>query len=155
LTLANYPVGTSYPTPTALLQLAAGTAAANTAPLKFTAGTNLGTAEDGAVEYDGTNYSVSVGTIRYSLAKTLTATGSLNFPNTTTGTTSDLTITVTGAVSGDAVILGVPNASVPGGGSAFSAWVSANNTVSVRFSNFSGADLNPPTGTFRVSVLKY
>jgi len=35
--------------------LAAGTATAGTAPLKFTSGTNLTTAEAGAMEYDGTN----------------------------------------------------------------------------------------------------
>ncbi|MFA7315311.1 MAG: tail fiber domain-containing protein, partial [Candidatus Paceibacterota bacterium] len=39
---------------TARLHLPAGTATASTAPLKFTSGTNLTTAEAGAVEYDGT-----------------------------------------------------------------------------------------------------
>ena len=43
----------NYTLPTALLHLAAGTAAANTAPLKLTAGTNLTSAEAGAIEYDG------------------------------------------------------------------------------------------------------
>jgi hypothetical protein len=37
----------------ALLHLKAGTASANTAPLKFTKGTNLTTPEQGAVEFDG------------------------------------------------------------------------------------------------------
>jgi len=37
------------------LTLAAGTATAGTAPLKFTSGTNLTTAEAGAMEYNGTN----------------------------------------------------------------------------------------------------
>jgi hypothetical protein len=40
--------------PTAWLQLPAGTTAASTAPLKFTSGTNMTTAEAGAMEYDGT-----------------------------------------------------------------------------------------------------
>lgn len=40
--------------PTALLTLAAGTATAGTAPLKFTAGVNLTSAVSGTVEYDGT-----------------------------------------------------------------------------------------------------
>jgi hypothetical protein len=39
-----------------LLQLSAGTAAVGTAPLKFTSGTNLTTAEAGALEYDGTTF---------------------------------------------------------------------------------------------------
>ena len=38
----------------AVLHIKAGTATANTAPLKFTSGTNLTTAEAGAMEYDGT-----------------------------------------------------------------------------------------------------
>lgn len=41
-------------TPSAVLTLKAGTATASTAPLKFTSGTNLTTAEAGVVEYDGT-----------------------------------------------------------------------------------------------------
>jgi hypothetical protein len=39
--------------PTAVLHLKAGTATASTAPLKFNSGTNLTTAEAGAMEYDG------------------------------------------------------------------------------------------------------
>lgn len=40
-------------TPTAKLHLGAGTASANTAPLKFTSGTVLTTPESGTIEYDG------------------------------------------------------------------------------------------------------
>jgi len=47
-------------TPTAVLMLKAGTATASTAPLKFTAGTNLTTAEAGVVEYDGTVFYADV-----------------------------------------------------------------------------------------------
>jgi hypothetical protein len=47
-------VGIGTTTPTALLMLAAGTATANTAPLKLTTGTNLTTAEVGAIEYNNT-----------------------------------------------------------------------------------------------------
>jgi hypothetical protein len=49
----NGKVGVGGVTPTADLHLGAGTATANTAPLKFTSGTNLTTPETGAVEYDG------------------------------------------------------------------------------------------------------
>ncbi len=47
-------LGGSVTTPSALLHLATGTASASTAPLKFSPGTNLTSAEAGAVEYDGT-----------------------------------------------------------------------------------------------------
>ncbi len=46
-------VGIGQPSPTAYLHLKAGTAAASTAPLKFTTGVNLTTAESGAMEWDG------------------------------------------------------------------------------------------------------
>ena len=48
-------VGIGTASPTAVLHLIAGTATAGTAPLKFTSGTNLTTAEAGAMEYDGTS----------------------------------------------------------------------------------------------------
>lgn len=47
-------LGIGVGSPTAMLHLKAGTASANTAPLKLTSGTNLTTAEAGAQEYDGT-----------------------------------------------------------------------------------------------------
>jgi hypothetical protein len=49
-------VGIGVPSPLAALHLKAGTASANTAPLKFTSGTNLGTPEAGAFEYDGSKF---------------------------------------------------------------------------------------------------
>jgi hypothetical protein len=53
--------------PTAYLHLGAGTATANTAPLKFTAGTNLGVIEDGAMEFDGISLFISAGGTRTNL----------------------------------------------------------------------------------------
>lgn len=51
--------------PTATVHIKAGTATASSAPLKFTSGTNLTTAEAGAFEYDGTNlYFTPSGTTR-------------------------------------------------------------------------------------------
>ena len=47
--------GNTAVTPTAKIHVAAGSATASTAPLKFTAGTNLTTAEAGTMEYDGEN----------------------------------------------------------------------------------------------------
>lgn len=56
----NLGVGQLTGQPTARLHINAGTATAGTAPLKFTSGTNLTTPEEGAMEYDGTNYYVTV-----------------------------------------------------------------------------------------------
>ncbi|MHC1703188.1 MAG: beta strand repeat-containing protein [Tenuifilaceae bacterium] len=153
-TTAGTRTGINVATSTAQFHLGPGNAAVNNAPLKFTSGANLTAPESGAVEFDGTNYYATSGTTRYTLAKTLTATATLNFPNTLTNRSSDLPITVTGAVSGDVVILGVPNGSVSAN-TCYTCWVSANNTVTVRFNNYSAAGINPASGTFRVTVLKY
>jgi hypothetical protein len=51
-------------TPTALVHIAAGSATANTAPLKLTAGTLMTTPEAGALEFDGTDLWFTVGTTR-------------------------------------------------------------------------------------------
>lgn len=63
----NVGIGTT--SPTAMLHIKAGTASANTAPLKFTTGTNLTTAEAGAVEYDGTELYFTPSTTRYKLGQ--------------------------------------------------------------------------------------
>lgn len=64
----------------------------------------------------------------------------------------DVTMTVTGASVLDRVVLGLPTA--PTAGVAFMAWVSAANTVTVRFFNYTAAAIDPPAATFSVSVIK-
>lgn len=147
----NFGVGIAQPS--ALIHLKAGTATASTAPLKFTTGTNLTTPESGAVEFDGTNYYVTSSAVRYTMAKTLTGSASLDF---TAGArlSHDLTITVTGATTNDFVIVNPPSASISAN-TCYTAWVSAANTVTVRFNNYTSATVNPTAGTFRVTVLKY
>lgn len=84
----------------------------------------------------------------------ITNSGTLNFPSTLAGASSDLTITVTGAVTNDVVMLGVPNGAVPVTG-CFSAWVSATNTVTVRYTNTDPLGANDPSsGSFKVTVVK-
>lgn len=87
------------------------------------------------------------------LPQILTATATLDFANTNAGNSTDLTITVTGAADGDVVSLGVPNAATSAK-SCYTAWVSAANTVTVRFNNYSSAAINPASGTFKVKVSK-
>jgi len=84
----------------------------------------------------------------------LKGSATLDFGSTAAGASTDLTITVTGAADGDVVSLGVPNASVTATGRYF-AWVSATNTVTVRFSPtiLVGSE-DPASGTFKVTVTK-
>jgi hypothetical protein len=147
-------IGTASLTPTAWLHVQAGTASANTAPLKFTAGTNLTTPEAGAVEFDGTNYFVTSSTTRYTLAKTLTATATLDFGSISGPGYEDQTITVTGAADGDVVIIGAASGSIPTG-VIFWGFVSATDTVTIRCINNNNFNTDPASGTFRATVLKY
>jgi hypothetical protein len=138
---------------TAVLHLKAGTATASTAPLKFTSGTLMTIAEAGAMEFNGTNLFFSPSTTRHTVNHGLTGSATLNFPSTTTLLSADLTITVTGAADGDVVSLGVPNAAV-NANTSYSAWVSAANTVTVRFNNYSSGTVDPASGLFKVFVTK-
>src|SRR4029079_10169522 len=76
--LATFTYVTNRLSPT-YITLGAGTAAAGTAPLVFTSGTNLTTPVAGAVEFNGTHFYGTVGATRYQLDQQAgtTYTGSL------------------------------------------------------------------------------
>lgn len=88
-------IGAGVSAPTAAVMIKAGTATANTAPLKFTAGTNLTTPEPGAVEYDGNSiYVTNNDAIRQELVQTQLSRVPSNFTraaNTTLANVSNLT----------------------------------------------------------------
>lgn len=98
------------------------------------------------------NGGVNVWDILGTTPTSLSASATLNFGNTAAGAISDLTVTVTGAAVGDVVSIGAP--SIPDKGTYFG-YVSATNTVTVRFAN---NDLttakDPSSGTFKVKVFK-
>ncbi len=87
----------------------------------------------------------------------LNGAATLDFPSTAAGTTSDLTITVTGGIAdGDIVNIGVPNGSTVANGS-YSAFVSnaGSNLVTVRFTNSNLVTASDPaSGSFKVAVIK-
>ncbi len=86
------------------------------------------------------------------IAKVLSATATLDFPSTIAGAVADLTITVTGATTASTVSIGAPNGSVTATAT-FSAWVSAADTVTVRFSPKATED--PASGSFRATVMNF
>lgn len=140
-------------TPTALIHLKAGTATANTAPLKFTSGTNMTTAENGSFEYDGTLlYFTPSGANRYRVLLGLTGSVTNDVASIAAQTTSSPpTITVTGAAVGDPVYVGV---SAITAGTIFTAQVTATNTVTVYITNPTSGALDPPSATYSVRVIK-
>jgi hypothetical protein len=88
------------------------------------------------------------------ISRVLTALADLDFPNTNAQSSSDLKIEVAGAASGDVVTLGTPGEAVLPN-SSFTAWVSLDGVVTVRFNNYSPAPLNPPAGRFRVLITQF
>lgn len=88
------------------------------------------------------------------IVNVLTNSATLDFPSTLAQTDSDLTITVTGAADGDPVELGAPNGSTLTGG-CYTAWVSAANTVTVRFSVYGALAKDPASGVFKVTIFKH
>jgi hypothetical protein len=89
-------------TPTAILQLLAGTATANTAPLKFTSGTNLTTPEAGAVEYNGSNLELTPVVDRHNVQLASPPITS----STTVGNTGTETTVFTGSISANELKVG-------------------------------------------------
>ena len=85
------------------------------------------------------------------VTKILTATATLNFPSISAASQADLTITVTGAATGDEVIMALPAA--PAAGIVFNAFVSAANTVTVRASNITGSPVDPASASYGVIVI--
>lgn len=144
--------------PTALFHLGAGTGSANFAPLKFTDGTQLATSEPLVVEpaTGGENllFTNQANTFTKVLLGALVGSGTLNFPSiAANGGVQTLTITVTGAGTGDEVLLGIPTAAITAGVVWF-AYVNATNSVTVVATNCTTGALDPGSGVFKVAVIK-
>ena len=95
---------------------------------------------------------VVIGSSGAAISTVLSATATLNF-DLTALVVEDLTITVTGAASGDTVSIGVPAGSVTATVQ-FTGWVSAADTVTIR-ARTSVVGENPASGTFRATVTKF
>lgn len=93
------------------------------------------------------------GTMNWRQSTVVTATN-LNFGTVAAQSSSDVTVAVTGAAVGDIVNLGVNNAAVAAN-SCYTAWVSATDTVTVRFNNYSAGAITPTTvNTFKMQITK-
>lgn len=136
------------------IKLAAGSTAANTAPIKLTPGTLMTTPENGAMEFDasGNLHFTGSGTIRDRIFTGRSGAATLDFPSIAAGASADLTFTITGASNGNAVSPAWPP-SLPAGivGVMF---VSATDTITVRLSNVSAAPIDYGLATFGATVLR-
>lgn len=145
-------VGIGVDNPTAVLHLKAGTASANSAPLKFNAGTNLTSTENGTFEYDGTNLYFTPSGSRKILLKKLTGTATLDYLPLIGGLHTEQTVTVNGASPGSSC-----NCSPVGAienGLTWSCYVSAANTVVIRLGNITGGVIDPVSRSWVVNVIE-
>lgn len=90
---------------------------------------------------------------KFSIVTTLRGSAALAFPGTSAGHSSELTISVPGALTGDIVQVGYTNASFLAN-SLFTARVSMADTVSVTYHNYSSGTLTPASGVFNVLILR-
>jgi hypothetical protein len=147
----------SVKTGTATAHLTLGACTSSSASLRLQNGSmpTGGAILDGNLNYDGSNLRFTVSTTDYVLAKTLTASATLDFPSISANSYQDLTITVTGAAVGDIVSLGVDAAAIGANIYFPTPWVSAADTVTIRaVNNDISSSYDPASATFKVSVQK-
>lgn len=145
-------IGLGDTNPTAFLQIKAGTSAANTAPMKFTSGSNLSTPEAGALEYNGSHLYFTANTQRKILLKGLTNTATLDFPILVHGVTDELIVSVPGASVGSSCNC-APLGSIENN-LKWSCYISAANIVKVRLSNLQTSPINPASKSWKVTVIE-
>lgn len=111
------------------------------------------TAATGAIATEG-SLTIGAGT---AITKHLSASASLDFPSIAANACQELTITVTGAADGNTVSLGIPNALASASSTlAWSGWVSAANTASVRVCQVAAtATSDPAAATIRADVWQH
>lgn len=144
-------VGVGGVTPTARFMLPAGTASANTAPLKFTSGTNLTAAEAGAMEYNGTLSFTDSSAVRKDVALKTTYTPTLTPALIVSTGYTEQTFTVTGLATTDTVIVNGPAAAV--NSVLVHARVSAANTLALTWIT-DAANITPTSGTYRIVAIR-
>jgi len=97
------------------------------------------------LEFNGTEY--------VPVTRQIKSTNTLNFASTLSATSSDLTANVVGAAVGDPVLL-APGLSSILANSNYTAWVSATNTVTIRFNNYSTSTIDPVSSSFQIVIQK-
>jgi hypothetical protein len=93
-----------------------------------------------------------INSLNGTLHQGIKATATLDFSSIAAGATSELTITATGAATGDPVSAGPP--STLNTGLNVTVYVSATNTVTVRLHNSTGSAIDPASSSWSVMVHK-
>jgi hypothetical protein len=93
------------------------------------------------------------GTSWHEIPKIIKASATLNFPSTGAHSSSDLTVTVTGAAIRDGVVI-QPDPAAIVANSCYTAWVSATNTVTVRYNHYGSGSSDPASNVFDLTIIK-
>lgn len=143
-------------TPTAYVHIGAGTATANSAPLKINAGTLLTTPENGAIEADGNDLYVTKNGTRYKLVKALTGQLSTNFGGVSLGASgvATATLSVTGVQPGDVISVNANAGAVNPPQIIITAYVATANTVTIQAFNAGSTSITLGTDTYKVKILQ-
>jgi hypothetical protein len=100
--------------------------------------------------FNATGYQMIADAIRLRLNGMMFRQLALDFPSIAANSQADLPVTVYNAVAGMSVSLGLPAALEAG--LVANAFVSANDTVTVRLTNITGAAIDPASAQYRVTV---
>lgn len=98
------------------------------------------------------NYYIAMGTGNGAF-KTLSTTASLYFGSVGNNSTNSVSVTVTGTVLGDIVLLGFYSS--PSSGISFIGHTATTNQIEVDCVNATNSTINPATATYRITVLNY
>jgi len=96
---------------------------------------------------------LTIGSGGSAISKVLTATATLDFGSIAAQSSADLTITVTGAAAGEAVMMGLP--ATASAGVVFNAIVTSANTVTIRATNTTASAIDPASATYRATVIQH
>lgn len=107
------------------------------------------TAPEGAIDDLTVATSLTIGAV---LSRILTNTASLAVPTLAAGASSDVTMTVTGAVAGDIAIVN-PQVDLPDG-LVLRPYVSGANTVTINFTNASTGSISGSSYSFKAVLLR-
>jgi len=108
---------------------------------------------EGDTELEGT---VIIGVGGSVLTNVLTGSATLDFPSIGPNSGSDLTVTITGAIIGNPVHIGVVNGSMSlDDDLTYFGWVSAADTVTVRMLNTGSGTHNPTAQPFKILVTQF
>lgn len=149
-------LGLGLKTPSALIHIKAGTATAGTAPLKLTPGTVLATPEDGAMEYDGTDWYVTQDATRYKLVKALTGQLTTDFgaPALAAANAVTASLSVPGAQPGDIVTVNANAGTVNPPSIMITAYITTANTIVLQAYNAGNSTVTLASDTYKIRVIK-